>query len=229
VCPNESGTYTLFDIIEAISNYAIQTAIDLSLALAPGGAVDTKITEKVDSLDSIVSASTRNFGVEIEQVDGLITRVSIDIPDLDAMYDAIGSADAVLGDGSDTYTKHTVYGAFAAISKLNNDFTEAIRALDSEVEDEDNGVSVRIEENNGILTKVVVSNSLLGTSTDSPDKNTIYGVRNFAKQVLGSDTDTKDVHSVYGAFAFITYVKNQLDEFKASRIPDSKIRALFCQ
>jgi hypothetical protein len=224
----ETGTYTLFDLIEAVSDYAVQTAVDLDLAVRSGGTIETMVNEKIGSLDARVSGSTKGFSVEIEQVDGLITRVSLEVPNLAEMYDAYGSAAVVLGTKEDGYTDHTVYGAFAAIAKANSDFNAAIEALDSTVSGEDNGVTVTVTEVNGKLTKVVVANTLLGSVTDSVDMMTLYGVKKFAKDILGTSSDDKNTHSVYGAFKYGDYILQLLNDFKASRIPDSKIRALFC-
>ena len=227
-CPNESGTYTLFNIIEALADYILQTALDLSMAISAGGAVETMINETVDKLDSTVSAESRNFTVEVEEEDGRLKSVSIDVPDLDSMYDRLGAAADVLGKSTDTYDTTTVYGAFAAVRKLRNDMTATIASLDSEVQDEDNGISVTVTEVDGKLTRLVVVNTLLGSVTDGPDAKTIYGAKALALQVLGKPTDTAGNKTVYGAFAAAADVERELDEFKASRIPDDKIRELFC-
>lgn len=221
------GTYTTKDVLEAIATVLVETRADLDTALNGAETVSEIVNAALAKLNATKSSTSNGITISVTQENGLITSVSISAPNFSNQFDEKGAAAAVLGKETDTTANKTVYGAFAAAAKAYNDAVNKINSLNASVTSEDDGVSVTVTQQEGLIVGVTVDSKLIGDPTDGPEKNTIYGAKAAAAAVLGKPTDTADNKTVYGAFAAIKGVEDEIDSMKA--ISEEKIRSLFCK
>ena len=115
------------------------------------------------SIGKVVSASTQQASYAGTYTEGdIIEAVANKIIDIeDNIHDIIGSGGTVQQQIK------------AEIGKLNANKTS-----------ENNGVTVSLTQASGVVTNVSVSSTLIGSASDTTDKNTINAAKNLAKEAL---------------------------------------------
>ena len=153
----------------------ITTAINAETARTESTyAKPADITAAIEDLDATVSGeSAEGVAVEIAQVNGVITGVTVTGPDLSAVYDEKGAAAS-----AETAAKSYADGLIAAETARTEgayakpaDITTAIENLDATVSGASNGVEVEVVEADGVITTVNVT---------APDFANTYDVKGAA-------------------------------------------------
>ena len=145
-----------------VSKVTVVSAPDVSTI------VDDKIDTAIAGLDSSKEDSSNGFKVYVEQKDGKLEKITVTAPDVSTIVD--NKIEALNSSANDTdngiYVKVTEengkitavdVSASDLVTNYKKDISEAINALDASVTSASvNGVQVRVEQTDGVVSAVTV-------------------------------------------------------------------------